>query len=129
MTRVAQGEFRRFWVSHTRSICRFVLLWPMAMAFLLLAGAAHSQAIREARGFNANSLPPNDDRSSGRVPLGFDANFFGSTYPTVYVNNNGNITFQGPLANYVPFGLSATNVPIIAAFFADVDTRPAGTSV
>src|SRR5260370_39640540 len=41
-------------------------------------------------GFNSNSLPGNDDGSTGLVPLGFSINFFGQTYSQPYVNNNGN---------------------------------------
>lgn len=79
--------------------------------------------------FVANILPRNDDGSSGQISLvnpgGFSApiNFFGPSYSSLYVNNNGNITFNGPLSTFTPFGLTGnTNVPIIAPFFADVWT-------
>jgi hypothetical protein len=39
------------------------------------------------------------------------------------VNNNGNVTFNAPLGTFTPFNLGTTTVPIIAPFFADVDTR------
>jgi hypothetical protein len=74
-------------------------------------------------GFNANTLAPNDDGSTGLVPLGFNIDFFGSNYNSAYVNNNGNITFTGPLFTFTPFPLLSTAIPIIAPFFADVDTR------
>ena len=74
-------------------------------------------------GFNQNTLAPNDDGSSGLTPLGFNADFFGTTYNSAYVNNNGNITFTGPLFTFTPFSLLSTATPIIAPFFADVDTR------
>jgi hypothetical protein len=74
--------------------------------------------------FNANTLPGNDDGSTGLENIGFSANFFGTTYTQLYVNNNGNVTFNGPLGTYTPFGLTTDiGTPIIAAFFADVDTR------
>ena len=80
-------------------------------------------------GIGTTVLPANDDGSSDLVQLGFAANFFGTTYDGVYVNNNGNITFDNPLATFTPFGLtSATTPPIIAAFFADVDTRAGNTA-
>jgi hypothetical protein len=74
--------------------------------------------------FNSNNLPGNDDGSTGLVPIGFSVNFFGITYTDLYVNNNGNITFTSYLSTFTPFGLT-TNIgtSIIAAFFADVDTR------
>nr|WP_198415664.1 nidogen-like domain-containing protein [Cryobacterium sandaracinum] len=37
------------------------------------------------------------------------------------------MTFDAPRGRYTPFGLSATRTPIIAPFFADVDTRGTGT--
>ena len=74
-------------------------------------------------GFNANTLPGNDDGSTGLTPLGFNANFFGTTYNNAYVNNNGNITFDDPLGSFTPFNLLSTATPIIAPFFADIDTR------
>lgn len=90
---------------------------------LTLATPAHADAIRLDAGFTANNLPRNDDGSTGLVPLGFTANFFGTNYAGLFVNNNGNVTFNGPLGTFTPFPLLSTNVPIIAPFFADVDTR------
>src|SRR5690349_5200727 len=49
-------------------------------------------------GFTPTAFPGNDDGTVSSVPLGFDINFFGTSYGTAYVNNNGNITFDGPLA-------------------------------
>lgn len=42
----------------------------------------------------------------------------------MFVNNNGNITFDSALSTFTPFGLRRTEREIIAPFFADVDTRP-----
>ena len=57
-------------------------------------------------------------------------NFFGHDYTSIYINNNGNITFAGPSSAFTPSQITAgANNPIIAAFWADVDTRGgAGTS-
>lgn len=81
-------------------------------------------AIRNVPGFRANILDRNDDNSTGAVPLGFTANFFGIQRQTCFVNNNGNITFDAPLAQFTPDAITASNSKqIIAPFFADVDTR------
>src|SRR5204862_5717673 len=56
-------------------------------------------------------------------------NFFGTQYGAAYVNNNGNITFQAPLGTFTPFTIGASTPPMIATFFADVDTRGAGSSL
>ena len=82
-----------------------------------------AQSVRTNAGFNQKNIPRNDDGSSQLVPLGFTINFFGRTRASGYVNNNGNITFDSPLATYTPFGLDGTKREIIAPFFADVDTR------
>jgi hypothetical protein len=84
-------------------------------------------AVEKLDGCNAHTLPANDDSSSDAHQLPFPANFFGTTYTHAYVNNNGNVTFDAPQSEYTPFRLTAQTPPIIAPFFADVDTR-AGTS-
>jgi hypothetical protein len=94
-----------------------IVAWPRAEE----AGAVGANAMRP--GFDANSFPANDDGSTGLVPIGFAADFFGTTYSALFINNNGNLTFDGPLAVYSPFPLTSTGSVIIAPFFADVDTR------
>jgi hypothetical protein len=74
-------------------------------------------------GFDSNVLPGNDDASTGAVPLGFTVNFFGHNYSSLYINNNGNVTFDSPLSAFTPFDLSSTGHVIVAPFFADVDTQ------
>jgi Zn-dependent metalloprotease len=90
--------------------------------------AGTGSALQELPECAANVLARNDDGSTDRVQLPFPVNFFGNTHNSLYVNNNGNVTFDAPLAAYTPFGLT-TNIgtPIIAAFFADVDTRAPGS--
>lgn len=80
-------------------------------------------------GFNSSSLGANDDGSTGLLSLGFDANFFGTTYSEVFANNNGNLTFDAQLGSYTPFDLASASRVIIAPFFADVDTRGAGSDL
>ena len=78
-------------------------------------------------GFGENVLTANDDGSSAFIDitpaLSGGLNFFGTNYGGLYVNNNGNVTFASALSQYTPSALTnATNNPIIAPFFADVDT-------
>ena len=51
------------------------------------------------------------------------------SYETVYINQNGNLTFDAPLPDFTPFPLLGTSFPIIAPYFGDVDTpvRNSGT--
>jgi hypothetical protein len=101
----------------------------IALGLLLLASAVNAQVIRTNSGFRANSIPRNDDGSSAKTRLGFTINFFGKFRSEAFVNNNGNITFDNALATYTPFGLDSTRREIIAAFFADVDTRGLGSKM
>lgn len=80
-------------------------------------------------GFNSNTLLGNDDGSTAFVPFGFTTDFFGQVFSGGFVNNNGNITFGGPLSTFTPFGLLNTSSQIIAPFFADVDTRGVAADV
>jgi len=68
-------------------------------------------------------LAGNDDGSTGVVDIGFPINYFGVARDTLFVNNNGNLTFETGLSTFTPFDLNATQTQIIAPFFADVDTR------
>jgi len=75
-------------------------------------------------GFTNNQLVPGDDGGSpAAVSLGFSVTFFGNTYSSVYINDNGNLTFGSPLSTYTPFSMASSTVPIIAPFFADIDTH------
>jgi hypothetical protein len=87
-----------------------------------------SSAIVNDPGCLATVLPRNDDGSTPAVTLPFNANFFGTTSTFLFVNNNGNVTFNQPLPTFTPFRITALTPPIIAPFFADVDTRASGTS-
>jgi hypothetical protein len=84
-------------------------------------------AVRTNSGFNTHTLARNDDLSTtSRVPMGFTIDFWGSTYSDLWVNNNGNVTFDSSLWTYTPFDLTSTGQQIIAPFFGDVDTRSHG---
>ncbi|MCX6922159.1 MAG: VPLPA-CTERM sorting domain-containing protein, partial [Verrucomicrobia bacterium] len=85
--------------------------------------------IRGDSGFNDNTLGPIDDLPSALYSLGFAINFFGSWYSDVYVNNNGNITFGEASPTFDPSGMAGATLPIIAPFFADVDTTGPGSGV
>jgi nidogen-like len=104
-------------------LCCYALLVGLTLVF----GAVSVRAAITDVGPLPNTLPPDDDGSSAEVAIGFPVNFFGQTYTTLFVNNNGNVTFGAPLSEFTPFGLANTRIPIIAPFFGDVDTRGGGT--
>lgn len=76
---------------------------------------------------SAGQVAPNDDGFSPEVELPFELDFYGQKFSTMWVNNNGNVTFDEGLSTFTPFALAGSEQAIIAPFFADVDTRGAGT--
>ncbi len=108
-----------------------LVISTLAVAITLgaVAPASYAGAIHDASLFT-NTLPANDDGSTGLVNLGFTANINSTNYTQTYVNNNGNITFNNALGTFTPSAISGGAFgPIIAPFFADVDTRGAGSSL
>ena len=55
--------------------------------------------------------------------LGFTLNFFGVDHTSAFINNNGNISFSGPVSTFTPSGITGGSTPMIAPFWGDVDTR------
>jgi hypothetical protein len=68
------------------------------------------------------------DDEARSVTLPFSFPFFGQSYPAVFVNSNGNLTFGVPNAGSLTYSLSAmvTGAPRIALFFADLDPSAGG---
>jgi hypothetical protein len=71
----------------------------------------------------ATNAGPNDDESSPEVALPFPVRLGESTYNSLWVNTNGNVTFDGPMADYVPTPFATFFRPVVAAYWDDVDTR------
>lgn len=70
------------------------------------------------------SIPRSDDGFSDEGPeLGFTVNYYGQTYDYIYVNNNGNVSFNEPVYSYQSDAIRNNSYAMIAGFFADVDTR------
>ncbi len=67
--------------------------------------------------------PEGEDSSTG-FPIGFDINFFGTTFSDVYVNSNGSISFGHGSDNYDdPLELVIDGYPGVVAFGVDLDNR------
>jgi nidogen-like len=73
-------------------------------------------------GFTSNLFPANDDNSTGPISLPFPVTLFGTTYNSLFLNNNGNVTFTAPMSAFTPSDLSTVGQAIVAPFWADVDT-------
>jgi MYXO-CTERM domain-containing protein len=112
------------------------LRFAVASLFAVLAAAptAHAAPLLNTfggeAGFGTNIVAYNDDGSSPVIDItpAFPGGlrFFGGPYMTGYVNNNGNITFAGPLGTYTPDPFPVASRPMIAPYWADVDTRGMG---
>ena len=81
-------------------------------------------------GFGTGFLDYNDDSSSSAIDVSHafprGLRYFGGTYHSIYVNNNGNITFRGAVGQFTPTAFPIADQPMIAPFWADVDTRGGG---
>ena len=65
----------------------------------------------------------NDDGSGWYDLNGWSFDHFGTAFPDLYINNNGNISFGQPYSAYSPFGFPISGFPMVAPFWGDVDTR------
>ncbi len=69
------------------------------------------------------ALQPNDDGSSPLINIPFNFCLYGQTYNHIYINNNGNLTFTGPMSSFSSTAFPSTGNAIVAPFWGDVDTR------
>ena len=123
---------RRF-VQHTRTLKVFGV---SALFATLLAGPqAAFAALFDANPANFGTAlagPSNcDDCFDGPFALGAgqSLNFFGTTYPDLYVSSNGYVTFGAGAVYYSPDPLDVQTIrPMIAGLFTDLDSRNDATS-
>ena len=69
------------------------------------------------------AMLPNDDLYSNSILLPFNFSFYGTTYDSLYINNNGNISFSQPYSTFTAYSFPDPTFNMIAPFWADVDTR------
>ncbi|MCC6321875.1 MAG: hypothetical protein IT438_10630 [Phycisphaerales bacterium] len=69
------------------------------------------------------SMDPNDDGSTGSTALGFNFCLYETDYSSVFINNNGNVSFGGPFSTFTASGFPTTGFQMVAPFWGDVDTR------
>ena len=73
----------------------------------------------------------NNDDGSVQVDItsvfgGDGIDFFGTSYTSLYVNSNGNISFGQPNTDYQSGNLANETIPTIAPFFGDVNINNGG---
>ncbi|MDP4954321.1 MAG: hypothetical protein NWQ53_11810, partial [Flavobacteriales bacterium] len=61
-------------------------------------------------------LPANDDGSTGQINIPFDFLLYGITYNSLYINNNGNVSFDNPYSWFTSAGFPI-GTPMIAPFW------------
>lgn len=71
----------------------------------------------------------NDDGSSPQIALPFQFCFYGQNINSVYINNNGNVSFGASYGTFTANSFPDATFIMIAPFWADVDTRGANSGV
>lgn len=106
-----------------------VLILTFAVSLLFAVGghrvasaASLVNGLGGPEGYGELAMGRNDDGSSSRLNLPFTVNFFGASHSNFFVNNNGNLTFNGPLGEFTPDPFPVANRPMIAPYWGDVDT-------
>ena len=72
------------------------------------------------------AMAPNDDGSTGLIPLQFPFCFYGTSQTDMYINNNGNISFGASYGTFSSNPFPDATYVMVAPFWADVDTRGTG---
>lgn len=80
---------------------------------------------------SATKAAGNNDDGSVQVNItsvfgGGGIDFFGSSYTSIYINSNGNISFGSPNTDYQTADLSSETIPTIAPFWGDVNINSGG---
>lgn len=103
-----------------------VLLITIVFLSAVIPTALGASLLTFDGGYGELAMLRNDDGSSNRLDLPFSVDFYGNTYDKFWVNNNGNITFNGGLSSYTPQPFPISSLPMIAPYWGDVDTRGVG---
>ncbi len=73
------------------------------------------------------ALPPSDDGSTSSLNIPFVFCLYGTNYTSLYINNNGNVSFGASYSSFSGQGFPSQNNIMLAPFWADVDTRGTGS--
>lgn len=70
-----------------------------------------------------STLTACDDCSSPAITIPFNFCLYGSSYNSIYINNNGNVSFNSAYTTFSPQTFPNSSFIMVAPFWADVDTR------
>ncbi|MBI4481038.1 MAG: hypothetical protein HY651_13550 [Acidobacteria bacterium] len=106
---------------------------PVAGGYTVQAGVSNFDLAAASQGTLLNPPPASNpqnigDDGSRQLPLAFSFPYFGSSYTSLYVNSDGNLTFGGGdnASSQRSFGRFLSGLPRIAPYFADLDPSVAG---
>ncbi len=114
-------------------------LTVIVLSFTWSAGARAQAPLMNGlggpRGYGTDCLPPNDDGSWPADSTGLDLtpafptglHFYAGSYTRGWINNNGNLSFRSGIPTYTPSAFPGAPQPMIAPYWADVDTRDSST--
>ena len=98
-------------------------------ALLILATSLHTvQSKTNLLTYSGDYKFPKDDDCGVGIDLNVNFPFFGKIYNRLYINTNGDVTFNGIYKNHVSadFPIPDNTRPIIAIWWADVNTNKGG---
>lgn len=70
-----------------------------------------------------STLQACDDCNSPQISLPFNFCLYGSSYNSIYINSNGNVSFSTPYTTFTPVAFPNASFIMVAPFWADIDTR------
>lgn len=111
----------------TRSVLALTILATLALGTSTAYAEPLLRGMGGPDGFGSDRLRENDDGSTGEInvsaafPDGLF--FFGMGFSSLYLNNNGNVSFGGDLGTYTPSAFPIADQRMIAPWWGDVDTR------
>ncbi len=83
-------------------------------------------------GSGGPGVPPdyrNDDWSTVSITIPFPFCFYGQQINAIYINNNGNVSINTAYSTFTANSFPDPTYTMIAPFWADVDTRGAGSGI
>eukprot|EP00105_Crassostrea_gigas_P046428 XP_019930576.1 PREDICTED: sushi, nidogen and EGF-like domain-containing protein 1 [Crassostrea gigas] len=110
----------------------FLSLFVVASSYIMLSIKVFGYPLSQFYPFGLtagdSSLPGNDDGSTSSILISVPFPFFGPSYRFIFVNNNGDVTFDTELTQYTAqaFPINGSH-KMIAAFWTDIDTDPGGS--
>ncbi|CAH2318175.1 alpha-tectorin-like [Pelobates cultripes] len=105
------------------------LLLALVLISTLGQGLSESESLLYPYGPSEGdqTTPVEDDGASAEIPISVPFKFFSKEYNSLFVNNNGVISFKTAVSQYTPDAFPLTNgQTFVTPFWGDVDNRLAG---